>query len=102
MVVLPADFVKTKYDGYFWNVREKRLYSIKVGGILRPLALRNEWWVRHLRVGDIRIPKGYDVSLNGQRKRYPLKELLELKAKDVTETEVIPMLIGDRQVEMDI
>ena len=37
MVTLPKDFVATKYNGYFWHLKEQKLYSIKVGGFLRPL-----------------------------------------------------------------
>ena len=38
MVTLPKDFVATRYPGYFWNVVEKKLYSIKVTGELKPMT----------------------------------------------------------------
>ena len=38
MVTLPKDFVAIKFPGYFWNIKEQRLYSMKVTGVLRPLA----------------------------------------------------------------
>ena len=33
----PERFVKTHWPGYFWDVEEKRLYSIK-SGVLKPLV----------------------------------------------------------------
>ena len=38
MVTLPKDFVAIRYPGYFWNLKEQKLYSMKVTGVLRPLA----------------------------------------------------------------
>jgi len=38
VVTLPPEFTATMYPGYFWNTDEKRLYSIKVSGELRPLV----------------------------------------------------------------
>ena len=38
MVTLPDNFTMTKYPGYFWNVLDKKLYSIKVTGELKPLV----------------------------------------------------------------
>jgi hypothetical protein len=38
MVTLPADFVAIRFQGYFWNLKDQRLYSMKVTGVLRPLA----------------------------------------------------------------
>jgi hypothetical protein len=37
MVKLPYGFVKTYHKGYYWNVPEQRLYSLKIGGELRPM-----------------------------------------------------------------
>lgn len=37
MVTLPKDFVATRYPGYFWNVVERKLYTLKVTGELRPM-----------------------------------------------------------------
>lgn len=30
--------------GYFWHIEEKRLYSLKIGGVLRPLTLQKYSW----------------------------------------------------------
>jgi hypothetical protein len=32
MVVMPDEFVATRYPGYFWNTDDQKLYSIKVTG----------------------------------------------------------------------
>jgi len=70
MVVLPKNFVMTKYPGYFWNVKERKLYSIKVTGELRPMKFHkggNFGWVR--------VEPGYQVSVNGQKRRLTLDYL---------------------------
>lgn len=75
MVTLPKDFVATRYPGYFWNVVEKKLYSIKVTGELRPMKFQkggNFGWVR--------VEPGYQVSVKGQKRRYTLAYLTSLKA----------------------
>lgn len=70
MVTLPPEYTATKYFGYFWNTKEQRLYSIKIGGILRPLKVTkpNRWnelpgpayrvsdkgWKRYLLVSDLK------------------------------------------------
>ncbi len=37
-IEFPQGFVALKkYPGYFWNTEEKKLYSMKVDGILKPL-----------------------------------------------------------------
>ncbi len=76
MVTLPKDFVATKHNGYFWNLKEQRLYSIKVAGVLRPLAgptKPNQF--NH-------FTQGYAVSINGRRRTMDLDSLKRLKAKD--------------------
>ena len=76
MVTLPKDFVATKHDGYFWNIKEQKLYSIKVGGFLRPLAgpyKPNQW--NH-------FIEGYKISVNGKNRTMYLDYLKKLKAAD--------------------
>jgi hypothetical protein len=76
MVTLPADFVATRYNGYFWNLKEKKLYSIKVGGVLRPLAnLRPPCHWNH-------FVEGYTVSVNGRRRTVTTDYLKKLVAKN--------------------
>lgn len=42
MISFPSSFVKLKYPGYFWNVDENALYSIKVGGVLKKMKLHEK------------------------------------------------------------
>ena len=73
MVTLPKDFVATRYPGYFWNVKEKKLYSIKVTGELRPMKFQkggNFGWVR--------VEPGYQISVKGQKRRYTISYLDKL------------------------
>lgn len=75
MVTLPVDFVATRYPGYFWNVKEKKLYSIKVTGELKPMSF-NKGGRFYGRV----IEPGYKISVNGTRRKYTLNYLNSLKA----------------------
>lgn len=75
MVTLPKDFVATRYPGYFWNVKEKKLYTIKVSGELRPMAFNKGgrfYGVTHL--------PGYQISVNGKKRKYTMDYLSTLKA----------------------
>lgn len=58
MVILPVEFIATKYSGYFLNTHTRTVYSLKVTGILRELK-RTELsrWSRC---------SGYRVSVGGQ------------------------------------
>ena len=77
MVTLPKDFVATRYPGYFWNVREKKLYTIKVTGELRPMAFNKGgcWY------GQVFEP-GYQISVNGQKRKLTMRYLTSLKYTD--------------------
>jgi len=75
MVTLPKDFVATKYDGYFWHLKEQKLYSIKVGGILRPLVKPRPSKYNYGQ--DV-----YQVSNLGKSRFLFMDELVQLKAKD--------------------
>lgn len=72
MIKFPDGFIALKrYPGYFWNPNEKRLYSIKVNGILTPLTVnqgRYPPWIREL-------GKHYQVSVKGRRRYIPLNEI---------------------------
>lgn len=80
MVSLPTEFTATKYPGYFWNLKDSQLYSLKVSGVLRPLkrTYPTEW---------NQFKTGYKISVNGQRK---FLDILYLK-KLVTKNSIIPM-----------
>ena len=75
MVTLPVDFVATRYPGYFWNVKEKKLYTLKVTGELRPMKFQKGGRF----YGRI-IEPGYKISVNGVRRKYNMKYLNSLTA----------------------
>ena len=76
MVTLPPEYTATKYFGYFWNTKEQRLYSIKVGGILRPMVLtKPNFW------NKLDQPV-YRVSVNGQKRCLDVGYLKKLVAQD--------------------
>jgi hypothetical protein len=80
VVTLPSDFVATKYSGYFWNLKEKKLYSIKVDGVLKPIKKYppNQW--NHFQ-------DAYRVSVKGWRKSLHMDYLKKLVPAD----SVIPL-----------
>lgn len=84
MVVLPSDFVATRYPGYFWNIVEKKLYSIKVTGELKPIKFN-----RGGSFGHVTIMPGYPVSHKGERRKYTMEYLGSLKAVPKSKHEVI-------------
>jgi hypothetical protein len=75
MVTLPKEFVATRYPGYFWNVVEKKLYSIKVTGELKPMAFDKGG-----RFYGRDILPGYRISVNGRKGKMTMEYLGKLKA----------------------
>lgn len=75
MVTLPKEFVATKYPGYFWNITDKRLYSVKVAGELTPLTFSkaNRW--NH-------YVAGYKVSVRGEKRTLSIDYLHKLTPKN--------------------
>jgi hypothetical protein len=73
MVTLPEEFVQTKYPGYFWNLTDKRLYSLKVTGELKPMAYSKGGYFY-----GRDIPPGYKISVNGHRRLFTLEYLTTL------------------------
>jgi len=87
MVRLPGEFIATKYNGYFFNTKNETLYSVKIGGILRPLPrVQPSYWNR------LSGPAFY-VSVNGNKKCYGLDKLRKLaeQAKANPQDEVFPV-----------
>lgn len=74
MIVLPSEFVMTRYPGYFWNIIEKKLYSIKVTGELRPMTFDKGG-----RFYGRDIVPGYRISVNGQKRKLTMEYLGTLK-----------------------
>lgn len=76
------NLVKTKYPGYFWDVNEKVLYSIKYG-TLKPLKRLNTAYLnRRGKWYRGTYSEGYSVSVNGNRKILSLSYLNSLKLKN--------------------
>ncbi len=75
MVTLPKDFVATRYPGYFWNVVERKLYSLKVTGELRPMKFDKGG-----RFYGRDILPGYRISVNGRKGKMTMEYLGKLKA----------------------
>lgn len=81
MIVFPKEYVKTKYAGYFWNVEEKKLYTIKVTGVLRPMKLCKGGFFH-----GYDIKPGYRISVNGVHHSLSLRYLNTLSIPEVNET----------------
>ncbi len=75
MVTLPKEFVATRYPGYFWNVSERKLYSLKISGELRPMKFDKGGLV----CGRVILP-GYRISVNGCKRKMTMEYLGKLKA----------------------
>lgn len=76
MIHFPPEYIKTDYPGYLWNVKEQKLYSLKVNGVLKPLTFqRGGVWIPKL--GSKTIP-GYRISHNGIKKTITLNYLRSL------------------------
>ena len=71
MVILPSEFVATKYPGYFWNISTQALFTAKLG-VLREMKYHgpNRW--NH-------YAEAYKVSDKGVRKNLHLDYLRKLK-----------------------
>ena len=80
MVTLPKQFIAIRYPGYFWNTDDEKLYSVKITGALKTLALNNGWDYALSR----RCEPCYNVSVNGRKQRIFLSELKTLKPKKQT------------------
>ena len=75
MVTLPKEFVATRFSGYFWNVAEKKLYTLKVTGELRPMAFHKGGFFY-----GTKVEPGYQISVKGRKRSFPLTYLVTLKA----------------------
>ena len=74
MVTLPREFVATKYPGYFWNINNNQLYSVKVTGMLKPLVKQPPNPFNH-------FANGYRVSVNGNNRFLSMDYLAGLKPR---------------------
>lgn len=65
MITFPTEFKAIKgFPGYFWNEENCHLYSIKIGGILRPLTKYKPIFLKHIAVDE----PYFTVSVNGKHK----------------------------------
>lgn len=95
MVKLPDQFIATKYPGYFFNIEDEKLYSMKIDGILKPLKYRsanyfNNWGSVRVKLESgetVYATGGYQISVKGMRRFYPIERLKDLKNVDA----VIPV-----------
>lgn len=91
MIQFPNTLTPTKYPGYYWCVRQEKLYSIKVEGVLNELKRRpalphgygNYALARSRMVNEAH----YQVSVKGHRRYLFVKDLKELKL----EPQVLPL-----------
>jgi len=84
MITLPPQFIEHKYPGYFFNVIDNRLYSIKIDGILKPLRSYSLFFVNNK---PVKI-KHYQISHKGKRKHVTLDSLMLLKMKHPSRYEI--------------
>lgn len=80
MNTLPSELIAVpKFHGYFWNPTEQKLYSIKVGGVLRPMTFNPSVYLRQ---HGLQLEAGYSVSRNGKKIRLTLEHLRSLLPHD--------------------
>lgn len=72
MVTLPKEFVATKYPGYFFNISDEKLYSVKVNGMLSKLSRQRPNQFNH-------FLDGWRVSVGGRRRYLEIDYLKSLK-----------------------
>ena len=73
MIKFPVQFrALPKYPGYFWNVEDKKLYSIKIKGVLKPLKKKYP-----NRFNNMYSPF-YEISINGQRKYISVDRIVKI------------------------
>jgi len=95
MITFKPEFVATKFPGYFFNVEDEKLYSIKIEGVLKPLKFYkpnrfNHMWRYAIKLNDgskVTTKGGYYIFFHGMRKFYPIEHLKELNS----EPHVIPV-----------
>jgi len=82
MIQFPSgNLVLTKYPGYYWDVVEKELYTIKGSGTLKKMKR-----VKAGSFGRYTWKAGYRISHEGIPRKYTLEQLNKLKADTFTTT----------------
>ena len=85
MVTLPENLTATKFPGYFWDIKEEILYSMKIEGVLKELTKipfgRLKCFTPHAWRMDCDI-FCYRISVKGKPKYYTDRYLYSLKIED--------------------
>lgn len=77
MNTLPSELIAVpKWHGYFWHPTEQIVYSLKVGGVLRPLTFHKAYR------GKVCIPAGFNFCKGNRRYRMAITILRDLKPQD--------------------
>lgn len=75
-VTLPDEYVAVpKFPGYFVHIPTKTVYSIKIGGELKPLSYQYSFYT-----GFRMIKAGYNLSRNGKKHRLPQEAVDKIAA----------------------
>lgn len=89
MISFQKTLTPTKYPGYYWDVESKKLYSFKIGGVLKemkllklPYFLKRNVYFKNMYVGQ----KYYRLSHKGRTVYLTYDYLEKLKIKDYTIT----------------
>ncbi len=75
MITLPPDLVATKYSGYFWDLKQQVLYSLKLSGVLREMTITKPSHFNH-------NVCGYRVSVGGCNRYLLIDDLKKLTMID--------------------
>ena len=87
MIKFPATLTPVpKLPGYFWDVNSHKLYSIKIGGVLREMKVQRLHPCNHYsrfskgkpKIGDLY----YSLSHHGRHQPMPVRELKKLTLVD--------------------
>ena len=92
MVKLKPEFIATKFPGYFFCTAATKLYSLKIDGVLKPLKFYKPNQFNHIGSHPLKLKSGervyskggYNISVKGRRKFYPIEKLMELEEHDAT------------------
>tara|TARA_R110000850_G_scaffold519_1_gene3164 strand:- start:3427 stop:3729 length:303 start_codon:yes stop_codon:yes gene_type:complete len=88
MIKFPATLTPVpKLPGYFWDVESHKLYSIKVGGVLRELKMQyvNRYTTQYRRFSKFRQgEKHYSLSKEGRTHIMLVRDLKKLTLVDYT------------------
>lgn len=83
MIIFPPNVTPTKFDGYYWDLNLKILYSIKIGGKLKKLRIGTNSFYPKVQRGEIARMQGYQVSVKGKSRFLSLEYLNNLTLDDV-------------------